>query len=177
MKRVRSESVLSASALGSDAPKVATALLKREDLRAGSFHRTKFMCGFDLPFDRSMKFGVYLLRCAQPGQLTIPAYYVGIALLEDLLERLCKHFDQHDDSATYTKQNRPQGVEFLWPARSRSAEASLFYYVLEKFESEDDVLRHVLLGGWTQTAAKPLGASDYNRLQREYRMVKDNCLK
>ena len=132
MKRVRSESVASAHGLVSDAPEVATAFLKREHLRADSFHRTKFMDGFDLPFDRTMDYGVYVLRCAQPGQLSIPAYYVGIALLEELFERLCKHFDQHDDSALFTKQNKPQGVEFLWPARNRSAEAYLYYFLLEK---------------------------------------------
>ena len=123
-----------------------------------------------------MDYGVYVLRCAQPGQLSIPAYYVGIAFLDELFDRLCKHFDQHDDSAVFTKQNKPQGVEFLWPARNRSAEAYLYYFLLEKYNKEEDVLRHVLVGGWTQTGAKPLGASDYNRLQREYRMVKGRCL-
>ena len=176
MKRVRSESVVAATALGSGAPAVAQALLMSQDLRSDTSHRTEFMRGFDLPFDRALDFRVYVLRCAQPGQLSVRAYYVGFALKGDLLDRLCKHFDQHEDSAAFTKTNKPLGVEFLWPARNRAAEAYLFYFLAEKFDKEDSVLKHVLVGGWTQTAAKPLGATDYNRVQREYRMLKGRCL-
>ena len=176
MKRVRSLSAAPACALGSDAPAVAIVFLKRKDLRADSFHRTEFMCGVDLLFDSTLLYAVYVLRCAQPGQLSAPAYYVGFALLKEVLDRLGKHFDHHDESPAFTKQNKPQGVEFLWPVRNRSAEGYVFSFLLEKFNKEDDVLRHVLVGGWTQTSAKPLGASDCNRLQREHRMVKDRCL-
>ena len=156
---------------------VATTCLKREELQAGVFHRTRFMDGLDLPFDLSFAFGVYVLRCAQPGQLSIPCYYVGFALLSELVERVLRHFDQVDESARFTKQNAPLGVEFLWPAKNRSAEAYVFYFMLEKYNKEEDVLRHVLVGGWTQTAAKPLGCTDYTNLERDYRMLKGRCLK
>ena len=171
MKRVREQ------VLRVDIPSVATSALRREQVQTKSFHRTRFMEGLDLPFDPSFPYGVYVLRCAQAGQLSIPCYYGGFGPLDKLAGRILGHFDQVNESARFTKKHRPVGVEFFWPARNRGAEAYVFYFLLEKYENEDDILKHVLVGGWTQTDVKPLGTTDLNTLQREYRMLKGRCLK
>ena len=79
-------------------------------------------------------------------------------------------------ASAYTDVNKPVGVELLWPARNPAAEAYVFAFVLNKFQTEEDALTHVRLGGYVQTVPKPLSAFAYQSLQKQFRMVKDRCL-
>ena len=95
---------------------------------------------------------------------------------EELHERMYKHSSQDIVACKYISVNKPLGVDLLWPATHRAAEGYLFLYVLNKFRCEEDVLRHVRLGGFVQTATKPVSVENHNSLQRQFRMVKHLCL-
>ena len=135
---------------------------------------TSFLRDFDLPADDlDVPFCVYVLRCEQEGFRDLFCYYVGLVSVEDLQLRMHKHFSQDIEACKYTSMNKPLGVELLWPARHRAAEGYLFFFVLNKFPNEKDVLQHVRLGGFVQTSTKPLSTESCNGLQRQYRMVKN----
>ena len=125
MKRVRE------SAVRVDTPSVATSVLRREQVQNDSFHRTRFMEELDLPFDLSFLYGVYVPRCAQAGQLSIPCYYVRFGPLTELATRILKHSDQVEEDSRFTKRHRPVGVELFWPCKNRGAEGYVFYFVFE----------------------------------------------
>ena len=162
------------TSLRQQAPSLQT--LSLEEVSRQKVFATAFLAGFDLPQDLSVPFRVYVLRCEQSGFLDLYCYYVGLVPEEDLHERMEKHFAQDVVTSKFTAVNKPLGVELLWPAAHRAAEGYLFLYVLNKFHYEDDVLKHVRLGGFVQTATKPLSAENYNSLQRQFRMVKTLCL-
>ena len=138
---------------------------------------TAFLRDFDLPAeDFGLPFRVYVLRCEQQGFRDSFCYYVGLATVEELQQRMDKHFARDVEACKYTAVHKPLGVELLWPARHRAAEGYLFQYVLSKFRNEKDVLHHVRLGGFVQTSTKPLSTENYNGLARQYRMVRNLCL-
>ena len=136
----------------------------------------QFLRDFDLPTDLNLPLRLYVLRCEQEGFLGAFCYYVGLVPEEELHERMHKHSSQDVVACKYTSVNKPLGLELLWPATHRAAEGYLFLYVWSKFRCEKDVLRHVRLGGFVQTATKPLSVGNCNSLQRQFRMVKDLCL-
>ena len=172
MQRVRSSADVSRLAC----TRYPTAVLDWKDASVDKHHCTQFLSDFDLPLDLDLPCRVYVLRCVQARTLTGGfAYYVGSIDKEYLQDRLQKHCSGHADGARFTKENKPLGLELLWPARSRAAEAYLFNVLLGKL-GEDAVLRHGRLGGWTQTHVAPFPVANFNWLQREWRMVNDRCL-
>ena len=92
---------------------------------------------------------------------------MGLVPEEELHERMHKHSSQDVVACKYTSVNKPLGVELLWPAIHRAAEGYLFLYVFSKFRCEEDVLRHVRVGKFVQTATKTLSVEIYNSLQRK----------
>jgi len=111
---------------------------------------------FDLPKSQGLPYRVFVLRCQQARILTGGfAYYVGVIDKDGLQGHLEQYFTCRPDSARYTRVNKPLGVELLWPVQSRAAEAYLFAFLLGKLDA-DAVLRHVRLGGRTQTNVPPL---------------------
>ena len=76
---------------------------------------------------------------------------MGLTPADELPGRLAKHTD--GAGAAFTEENPPLGVIFLWPAAHRAVESYLFALLLEKLP-EDAVVRHVRVGGWTQTLAR-----------------------
>lgn len=168
MKRAQS----SASSSGAF-PREALCL---EDATVDTCFCTDFLKDFDLPKGQGLPYRVFVLRCQQARILTGGfAYYVGFIDKDGLQEHLEKYFTRRPDSARFTRVNEPLGVELLWPVQSRAAEAYLFAFLLGKLD-EDAALRHVRLGGWTQTNVAPLPVAAFNSLQREWRMVHDRCL-
>ena len=152
------------------------ATLCLDDVAADKFYRTEFLKDFDLPLNLDYPYRVFVLRCQQARILTAGfAFYVGIIDKDGVREHLEKYFYCLPESARFTRANKPLGVELLWPAQFRAAEAYLFAFVLGKL-SEDAVLQHGRLGGWTQTHVAPLPVATFNSLQRDWRMVHDRCL-
>ena len=149
-------------------------LLPFADVAECTCHSSSFIPDLGLPRSVTLPFRVYVIRC-KPQTLGGPfCYYVGLVGKEKLADR----FERHSSGlgAGFTRENMPEGLVFLWPAAHRALEAYLYAFLLEKLP-EDAVLRHVRLGGWTQTLArKPLPNDSHARLQLEWRMVNDRCL-
>ena len=110
MQRVRSYRATSSGA-GATLP---TTPLPVEEARVDKSYCTQFLQGFDLPLNLELPCRVYVLRCKQARILTGGfAYYAGSVDTESLLDRLRKHFSGHADSARFTKENKPLGLELL----------------------------------------------------------------
>ena len=149
-------------------------LLRFADATEHSCHSSSFIPDLGLPRSAALPFRVYVIRC-KPQVLNGPfCYYVGVVAKDELADRFGRHAS--GSGACFTRENVPEGLVFLWPAAHRALEAYLFAFLLEKLP-EEGVLRHVRLGGWTQTLSRrPLPHASHTRLELEWRMVNDRCL-
>ena len=131
--------------------------------------QTEFLQDHGLPCDCSLPFRVYVLRCRQALILTAGfVYYVGIAPVEEIVDRMAKHLA--GTAARFTQVNKPIAVELCIPAARRSAEVFSHAFLLELLP-EDAVCLHGRLGGWTQCHPKPLPLAVQSEVQRQWRMV------
>jgi len=81
-------------------------------------------------------------------------YYVGIATLRDIKDRLAKHFN--GTACHFTTMFPAQEILLLQAAPSRAAEAYLYFAMValkEKITANGRITP--VVGGWTQTSSKP----------------------
>ncbi len=121
--------------------------------------------------DLGAKYRIYLLRCA-PQIVGGPwCWYVGVVPKEKVEQRILEQFS--GQGADYTAVNRPVAVELVQPATGRSAEAYLFYAMVEKLPIA--AVTDGRLGGWTQTRPRPSQLSKL-MLEDAKRMVNSKCM-
>ena len=130
MRRVRPENVSSRSA---SKPQDALCFNRVDPNKPFCI---EFLSDFDLSFDVSHLFRIYVLKCQHGQMLGSVAYYVGIIEKGSLLERLEKHRSQRN-CPLFTRVHKPLGVELLSSATLRAAEGYLFMYLLGKFPHEE----------------------------------------
>ena len=117
------------------------------------------------------QYRIYIIECEpQPGNLG-PCFYVGIAHVSEIRERLEKHWA--GTAAHYTKVNGPRRIHMIWPVSNPATEAYAYYALVESLPPNS--ARRV--GGWTQTSHNPsrLGCAVVEQARRSMKGTCFNC--
>ena len=136
-----------------------------DEITTSSVFRVNPVPQLDLVVDMSLPLRVYVL--AAHGK-----HYVGIAPAHKIKTRILEQFNEKDqkDSSHFCAKNPPTAVLCVWPARHESAEAYLYFLMMQAVKCTD----FRKLGGFvfTSSAPSPLVVMQLEQCRRQ---LEDRC--